>query len=107
MNLQPLAERPSSDADLACRIAQHDERAFESMMRRHNRMLYRIARSILKDDVEPENALQEAYLAAYRNIGTFRGGAALSTWLARIVINECYARLRKQKRAGVVVSFDA
>jgi RNA polymerase sigma-70 factor, ECF subfamily len=104
---QVLAELPPDDAGLARRIGERDERAFEQLMRRHNRMLYRIARSILKDDAEAEDAVQEAYLAAYRNIGSFRGGAKLSTWLARIVINEAYARLRKQKRTGVVVPFDA
>jgi len=104
---QAIAERPLEDAELARRIGQHDERAFEALMRRHNRMLYRLARSILKDDGEAEDAVQEAYLAAYRNIGSFRGGSKLSTWLARIVINEAYARLRKQKRAGVIVPFDA
>jgi RNA polymerase sigma-70 factor (ECF subfamily) len=77
------------------------------VMRAHNRMLYRVARSILKDDAEAEDAVQEAYLAAYRNIAGFRGGAKLSTWLARIVINEAYGRLRKQKQGGVVVPFDA
>ena len=95
-----------SDQDLASRIAQRDDHAFEMVMRRHNRMLYRIARSILRDDADAEEALQEAYLAAYRNIAAFRGAAKLSTWLARIVINESYARLRKRKPA-VVVSFDA
>jgi len=94
------------DAELARRIGARDERAFEAVMRAHNRMLFRIARSILKDDAEAEDAVQEAYLAAYRGIASFRGGAKLSTWLARIVINEAYGRLRKQKRA-VVVPFDA
>ena len=96
----------ASDQDLAARIAQRDDHAFEMVMRRHNRMLYRIARSILRDDAEAEDALQDAYLAAYRNIAAFRGAAKLSTWLARIVINESYARLRKRK-PGVVVPFDA
>jgi RNA polymerase sigma-70 factor (ECF subfamily) len=104
---QAVAELSPDDTELARRIGQRDERAFEALMRRHNRMLYRIARSILRDDAEAEDAVQEAYLAAYRNIGSFRGGSRLSTWLARIVINEAYARLRKQKRAGAVVSFDA
>lgn len=94
------------DAELARRIGARDERAFEALMRAHNRLLYRLARSILKDDAEAEDAVQEAYFAAYRGIATFRGGAKLSTWLARIVINEAYGRLRKQKRA-VVVSFEA
>ncbi|MDQ2963331.1 MAG: RNA polymerase sigma factor [Pseudomonadota bacterium] len=104
---QAVAERPPDDAELARLIGQRDERAFEALMRRHNRMLYRLARSILKDEAEAEDAVQETYLAAYRSIGSFRGGAKISTWLARIVINESYGRLRKQKRAGVVVAFDA
>lgn len=104
---QALPESPADDTELARRIAGGDHRAFETVMRRHNRMLFRVARSILKDESDAEDAVQEAYLAAYRNIGRFRGGARLSTWLGRIVINEAYGRLRKQKRAGVIVAFDA
>jgi RNA polymerase sigma-70 factor (ECF subfamily) len=51
-------------------------------------MLYRLARSILKDDAEAEDALQDAYLAAYRSLASFRGDSRMSSWLARIVINE-------------------
>jgi RNA polymerase sigma-70 factor (ECF subfamily) len=98
---------PDDDASLARRIGERDERAFEAVMRAHNRLLYRLARAILKDDAEAEDAVQEAYFAAYRNIGSFRGGAKLSTWLARIVMNEAYARLRKQKRAGIVVPLES
>jgi RNA polymerase sigma-70 factor, ECF subfamily len=105
MSPQAAAEAPPDDAKLARRIAQRDERAFEALMRRHNRMLYRLARSILKNEADAEDAVQEAYLAAYRNITSFRGGSRLSTWLGRIVINEALARLRKQKHAAVVVSF--
>jgi len=102
-------QRPDQpdDSELARRIGARDERAFETMMRANNRLLFRIARSILKDDAEAEDAVQEAYIAAYRNIAGFRGGAKLSTWLARIVINESYARLRKQKRASVVVPLES
>ena len=95
------------DVELARRVGARDERAFELLMRRHNQMLYRIARSILRDDADAEDAVQEAYLAAFRNIAGFRGGSRLSTWLARVVINESYGRLRKRKRAGVVLPFDA
>ncbi len=98
---------PDDDTGLARRIAERDERAFEAVMRAHNRLLYRLARSILKDDAEAEDAVQEAYFAAYRNIGSFRGSAKLSTWLARIVINEAYARLRRQKGASVVLSLQS
>ncbi|MEP6998100.1 MAG: RNA polymerase sigma factor [Betaproteobacteria bacterium] len=94
------------DAELARRIGRREQLAFELLMRRHNQMLYRIARTILRDEAEAEDAVQEAYLAAFRNIEGFRGGSRLSTWLARIVINESYGRLRKSKRAGVVLPFD-
>ena len=104
---QAIEEQPPDDAELARRVAKGDHRAFETVMRQHNRMLYRLARSILKDEADAEDAVQEAYLAAYRNIGSFRGGAKLSTWLCRIVINEAYGRLRKQKRAAVVVPIGA
>jgi len=70
-------------------------------------MLFRIARSILKDDAEAEDAVQEAYVAAFRNAASFRGDAALSTWLARIVVNEAYGRLRRRRRDAVVVPFDS
>src|SRR5947209_4820110 len=63
----------------------------------------RSRRATRREDREAEDALQEAYLAAYRSIGSFRGGAALSTWLTRIVLNECYARLRRAARRDNVV----
>jgi RNA polymerase sigma-70 factor (ECF subfamily) len=106
MTATAAAPRPLDDAELARRIGARDERAFETVMRAHNSMLYRLARSILRDDADAEDAVQDAYLSAYRNIASFRGGAKLSTWLARIVINEAYGRLRKQKQRGVVVPFD-
>jgi RNA polymerase sigma-70 factor, ECF subfamily len=106
LNLQSVPPTPDDDLDLARRIGARDARAFEAVMRSHNRMLYRLARSILKDDAEAEDAVQEAYLAAYRNIDRFRGGAKLSTWLARIVINEAYGRLRKRRQTAAVVPLE-
>ena len=72
-------------------------------MRLHNRMLFRTARAILHDDAEAEDALQEAYIKAYAAMGSFRGEAKVSTWLARIVANEALQRLRKQNRRGAIV----
>lgn len=106
MPQQPIASGPAlGDAELVHRIARHDEASFEIVMRRYNSRLFRVARAILKDDAEAEDALQEAYIDAYRHIGKFRGDAKLSTWLTRIVINQALGRLRKQKRDGVVVPF--
>ena len=74
-------------------------------MRRFNRKLFRVARSILKNDEDAEDALQDAYLQAYRRMGDFRGEAQLGTWLTRIVINQALMRLRAERRDRVVVSF--
>jgi RNA polymerase sigma-70 factor (ECF subfamily) len=79
--------------------------AFEPLMRRYNQRLFRVARAILKDDADAEDALQDAYVQAYRKLGDFRGDAELSTWLTRIVINQALMRLRRRTRERVVVPF--
>jgi len=98
--LAALAATPAEDDDLALahRIAAGEQAAFELMMRRHNRRLYRLARATLRNDADAEDALQEAYLAAYRHMGKFRGESTLFTWLSRLLLNECYGRLRKHSR---------
>ena len=93
------------DFELAGRIARNDHAAFEALMRRHNGKLFRVARAILRDDAEAEDALQEAYLDAFRHMDDFRGGAQVATWLTRIVINQALMRLRRRKRDRVVVPF--
>lgn len=90
----PISDQ-SPDSELVSRGASGDARAFEAIMRRHNRLLFRTARSILKSDAEAEDALQEAYLRAWRALPSFRADAKLSTWLVRIVINESLGRLRR------------
>jgi RNA polymerase sigma-70 factor, ECF subfamily len=102
---EPLST--ADDAKLADRIGRGDHAAFETMMRRHNGRLFRVARAILRDDAEAEDALQDAYLDAYRHIADFRGQAALGTWLTRIVINHALMRVRKQKRDRTVLPFGA
>jgi RNA polymerase sigma-70 factor, ECF subfamily len=94
----------ASDLELATRASRGDTLAFEWIMRRHNQLLFRTARSILKSDDETEDALQEAYLRAWRAIGSFREDARLSTWLARIVINESLGRRRR--RSALVLPLD-
>jgi RNA polymerase sigma-70 factor (ECF subfamily) len=92
-----------SDAELAQRVASRDQDAFTLLMRRYNQLLYRTARSIVRDDSEAEDVLQDAYLQAYRAIGQFRGDAKLSTWLTRIVVNAAIARSRKSARQAEVM----
>lgn len=94
------------DVEIARRVAAGDHLAFELLMRRYNRPLYRTARSILKDDAEAEDVVQESYLLAYRNIKSFRGDAKLATWLTRIVVNEAIARSRKASRRAEIIRLD-
>ena len=95
-----------TDTELIATILSGDMRALETLMRRHNRTLYRTARAILRDDAEAEDAAQEAWVKAYRSLGTFRGGSKLSTWLVRIAANEALMRRRRRAAAPAAASID-
>lgn len=98
----------TADTPEALLIAQAKEGsavAFEAIMRRHNQRLFRTARSILKQDAEAEDAVQEAYIKAWMHLASFRADSQLSTWLTRIVANEALARRRK--RSADVLPIDA
>ena len=71
----------ATDAELVARAVTGDDAAFEAIMRRHNRLLFRTARAVLKVDADAEDALQDAYLRAWRALPTFRSESKLSTWL--------------------------
>jgi RNA polymerase sigma-70 factor (ECF subfamily) len=107
--MQAAAPTPSSldDDALLRRIRAGDRDAFTDLMRRYNRRLYRVARSVLRDDAEAEDALQDAYLQAYRALPSFRGEAALGTWLTRIVVNAALMRQRKTGRLADVIELGA
>lgn len=92
----PVPSEASSDAELVSLAAAGNDLAFAQIMRRYNRLLFRTARSILKSDDDARDALQEAYLRAWRALATFRADARLSTWLVRIVVNEALGRLRRK-----------
>ncbi len=99
----PAGFNDLSDVEIARRVAAGDRVAITGLMRRHNQTLYRTARSILKDDAEAEDCVQEAYLSAFGAMATFRAEARLSTWLIRIVVNEAIARKRRIDRRGDVI----
>lgn len=86
-----------NDIELAALAAAGDTAAFEAIMRRHNQLLFRTARSILRHDDDAAEALQDAYLRAWRSFVAFRAEAKLSTWLVRIVINEALGHLRSRR----------
>jgi len=102
----PSVGDKTPDSELVKRAAAHDQGAFRVLMKRHNQILYRTARSILKNEAEAEDAVQEAYLQAYRAMGDFRGDAKVSTWLVRIVVNESITRLHKHARRAEVIRLE-
>ena len=102
---RPAISAATTDVQLAAHAASGDAFAFEHIMRRHNRLLFRTARSILKSDAETEDVLQEAYLRAWKALSTFRADSKLSTWLVRIVINEALGRLRR--RSAQIIPLEA
>ena len=106
MDVQPVPPDAADDDSLVRDVRRGNPTAFGAMMRRYNRRLYRTARAILKDDSLAEDALQEAYLAAFRHMDEFRGDAALGTWLTRIVVNQALQALRRTRRDRVVVPFE-
>ena len=93
----PLSE--PDEAQLIERARRNDCAAIRLIIKQQNRRLYRVARSIVRDDSEAEDVLQEAYVRAFSNLNAFRGEARLGTWLARIVINEALTCLRSRRPA--------
>jgi RNA polymerase sigma-70 factor, ECF subfamily len=89
------------DSELLERAMQGDGVAFETLIRSHDKHLYRIARSVLPDDHEAEDVVQETYIRAFTGLRGFRGAASLRTWLTRIVLNEAIRRRRHSRPATV------
>lgn len=87
------------DAELVSRILAGDTAAFEGVMRRYNQRLFRIARGILGNDADAQDAVQEAYVRAYYRLSQFEGPDGFAGWLSRIVVNEALGRVRRRSLA--------
>ncbi|HUD65630.1 MAG TPA: sigma-70 family RNA polymerase sigma factor [Candidatus Sulfotelmatobacter sp.] len=82
-----------------------DVAAFEQLVKRYDRKLFRIAQSVTHNREDSQDAVQEAFLKAYQHLGDFRGDSQFSTWLIRITLNQSLMKLRKQQ-ATKEVSLD-
>lgn len=96
----------AADTDIIRRVLAGDTASFELIMRRYNRRLYRIARSVLRNDADAEDVVQDAYIRAYEHLPGFEGKGAFSAWLSKIALNEALGRLRGADTARNRVSFD-
>lgn len=87
-----------SDAEIIARVLNGEKDLYAIIVRRYNERLYRVGMSIMNNDAEVEDAMQTAYINAYESLQKFTSRAAFSTWLTRILINECILRLKRRKR---------
>ncbi|HEX7045483.1 MAG TPA: RNA polymerase sigma factor [Burkholderiales bacterium] len=88
----------AADDELVARLRAGDASAYEPLMRRYNRRLYRVARSILRDDDAAQDAIQEAYVRAFTQLESYRTPGNFGAWLTRIAVNEALMRQRKDRR---------
>ncbi len=94
-SLTATAPSSLSDLEIVSRVLGGEVALYELVMRRHNRLLFRLARGIVRDDDEARDVVQETYLRAYRKLAQFRGPGGFKSWLAQITVNEARARTRK------------
>jgi RNA polymerase sigma-70 factor, ECF subfamily len=94
---QQAAAQSLSDEQLVDLARARDEAAVRAITKRYNRRLFRIARSILRNDAEAEDVVQETYVRAFTGLDMFRGDAAFGTWITRIALNEALGRLRRRQ----------
>lgn len=109
----PFAEAPApggsalaapADAEVVRRVLAGETALFELLMRRHDQRVYRAVRSILRDEAEAEDAMQQTWLLAWSALPGFAGASAFSTWLVRIAVNEALGRARRRARGTAAIS---
>jgi RNA polymerase sigma-70 factor, ECF subfamily len=88
-----------ADADLIESARRGDQDAFTELVNRHYQSCIKLARSILRDMEDAEDEVQNAFTKVYLHLSRFEGNSRFSTWLSRIVVNQCLMRLRKARRA--------
>jgi RNA polymerase sigma-70 factor (ECF subfamily) len=100
-----VTEPPSDESILVEAARSGDIGAFESLVRRYDRNVFRIAQHITQNREDAEDVVQDAFLKAYQNLGQFQGQSKFYTWLVRIAVNEALMRLRR-RRPERMVSID-
>ena len=100
-SLIPLGSGEQPDSALIEQVLAGNSALFELLMRRYNERVYRAVRSIVREEGEVEDVMQQAYVNAFTHLRQYNGSAQFSTWLTRIAINEALARVRRQGRYEV------
>lgn len=95
------------DEELVDLARQGEEGAIRALIKRHNQRLFRVARSVVRDDAEAEDIVQETYVRAFTRLDSFRGDSLFSTWLTRITLNEALGRTRRKRPTTEFEKLDA
>ena len=105
--IQPIAGElePHPDVALVARVRGGDVSAYDTLVRKYDRQIFRIAQHVTQNREDAEDAMQDAFLKAYEKLDQFQGNSKFYTWLVRIAVNESLMRLRK-RRTGKMVSID-
>lgn len=93
---QAVIRNDIPDTELIHRILEGEKRLFEIIIRRYNQRLYRVGMSVLNNEAEAEDAMQNTYIKAYEHLAQFEHRSAFITWLTRIMLNQCHEQRRKQ-----------
>jgi RNA polymerase sigma-70 factor (ECF subfamily) len=96
--MPPMPARPEPDAELVARLQRGDDTAFEAIVRAHSGRLLSVARRFLGNNEDAQDAVQDAFIRAYKAIHTFEARAQLHTWLHRILVNTALMKLRERRR---------
>ena len=104
MGIAAISQRADSrrDEEVVIEVLKGATELFEVLMRRHNQRLFRVVRSIVADDGEAEDVMQDTYVHAYQHLAQFEGRARFSTWLIRIAVRDALARVERHNRFEAV-----
>ncbi len=101
-----MRKEQRTDQQLIEAARQGDKRAFAALVRRYEEMIYKFSYKVCRDRQRAEEALQDTFINMYRNLDSFDGRSKLSTWLYRIVANNCLMKARRRKLDALLESYD-
>ena len=105
--IQPIAGESEQHPDLGlvAKVRAGDVSAYDALVRKYERQIFRIAQHITQNREDAEDVMQDAFVKAFEKLDTFQGNSKFYTWLVRIAVNESLMRLRR-RRTGKMVSID-
>jgi RNA polymerase sigma-70 factor (ECF subfamily) len=104
MDVSTIADEQLTDHDIINKVLNGQKEYYALIVRRYNQLLYRIASTILNDNIHTEDVMQVAYIKAYQNLSQFSSKSSFATWLTKILINEALHTLKNRKRIRLLPS---